>query len=276
MSTASLWATDLATAIGKAELLNAQFEAWRLGGTPTSTDDSVSGLFGWYRGLDRFRELKPKTQRDYRAQMKNLGLFQLKTTTFGEMRVMAVEARHADALYRAMQKKHGLRGATYAMQVARRVWFEAIRHKKARAPNPFERMGLTTAAEHGNRETLRAEYDRFRARAHALGRPSMAAAAALGFELARRVNDVFGFLNGQPEDEAPCILWEDYEPGVRIQLRQGKTGKRQSIALRGSPDPDSDDEDVRENGPLLYPDLEAELQILRGRSGQPDRAHDPR
>ncbi len=45
---------------------------------------------------------------------------------------------HADALYRALEKAHGKRTATYCMQVCRRVWNEAIRHKKLKGVNFFQ------------------------------------------------------------------------------------------------------------------------------------------
>ena len=42
-------------------------------------------------------------------------------------------------------------------------------------------------------------------------------------------------------------------------MLQGKTNDAQVLTLRGDPDPASDDPESRELGPLLYPDLEAEL-----------------
>lgn len=50
-----------------------------------------------------------------------------------------------------------------------------------------------------------------------LGFPSMAAAAALGFELIQRVWDVFGIPDPDVsgvESETRGIQWEDYRPGV--------------------------------------------------------------
>lgn len=254
--------TDLAAAIGKAELLNQHFDEWRLGVNVKPAEGTVKALFAWYRTLDRFKEISPRTIRDYRHYMAILEEFQLKTTTFGQRRAVEINATHADALYRALLKARGKRAGAYAMQLAKRVWNEGIRHKKLKEPNPFAKMGLDMTAAKGNRPTSRAEYDLFRAKARELGYQSMATAAALSFELVRRVTDVFGYTFGAPEDEAPLIAWEDYEPGVQIALRQHKTGDAQVIPLRGDPDPDSDDEEIRTRGALLYPALEEELSRM--------------
>lgn len=250
--------TDLAAAIGKAELLNGILDEWRAGVGNKPAEGTVKALFAWYRGLDRFKELKFRAARDYRAKMDQVEGFQLKTTLFGQRRVAEITAAHADALYRALVKKHGKRGGAYCMQVCRRVWFEAIRAKKAREPNPFAKMGIKMKAQHGNRASSRAEYDLFRETARSMGIQSMATAAAITFELVRRVTDVFGYIM-EPGDEDRGFFWEDYRPGEQFAMRQGKTGDRQVIPLRGERDPDSEDPEQRDRGQLLYPELEAEL-----------------
>lgn len=261
--------TDLAAAIGKADLLNRQFDDWRLGVQGKAAEGTIKALFGWYRQLDRFADLGPRAQRDYRYYMGRLEAFPLKTTALGELRAAELSATHVDMIYRAIASRPagrrkkgeperpvaGKRAAAYCMQICRRVWNEAIRHKKLKGPNPFAKMDISLTAQKGNRATTRAEYDAFRAQAHAMGYPSMAAAAALSFELVRRVTDVFGYTFGVPEDQAPTIAWEDYRPGVEIVLRQGKTGDRQEIPL------------ADETGRLLYPVLEEELAKLRPGKG---------
>lgn len=259
--------TDLAAAIGKAELLNQHFDEWRLGVEVKPAEGTVKALLAWYRTIDRFKDLGVRSMRDYHHYMDVLESFQLKTTTFGQRRAAEVEARHVDSMYRALFKQRGKRAAAYCMQVAKRVWNEAIRHKKLKGPNPFEKMGLDMRAVKGNRATSRAEYEAFRAKAREMGIQSMATAAALSFELVRRVTDVFGYTFGQPLDASPLIAWEDYEPGLKIALRQHKTGDAQIIPLRGDPDPESEDEDGRTKGPLLYPALEQELSRMKRGTG---------
>lgn len=253
---------DLAAAIGKADLLNAMLDEWRAGVDARPAEGTVKALFAWYREHDRFKELGWRARRDYRAYMDKVETFQLKTTLFGQRRVAEIEASHADALYRAIVKQRGKRAGAYCMQVCRRVWNEAIRAKKAKDPNPFSKMGIKMTAQKGNRATSRAEYDLFRETARAMGIQSMASAAAISFELLRRVSDVFGYIV-DPEDEERGFFWEDYAPGERFAMRQGKTGDRQIIPLRGEPDPDNGDA----VGPLLYPELEAELARMERGTG---------
>ena len=255
--------TDLAAAWAKAEILNAALDEWRIGLSVKPVEGTVAALFGWYRGLERFKALKFKGRRDYRAMMDKLESFPLKSTTLGQRQAAELTAAHADALHRAIEKKHGQRTAVYAMQVARRVWNEAIRHKKLKGPNIFSRMGLSSKAKKGNRATSRKEYDLFRATAREMGIQSMATAAALSFELVRRQRDVFGFLFDENEEAAPRIAWEDYQPGEQIALQQGKTGDRQIIPLRGDQDPAASGQP----GPLLYPDLEEELARMERGAG---------
>ncbi|WP_257556492.1 hypothetical protein [Sphingobium sp. CFD-2] len=254
---------DLAAAIGKADLLNTALDEWRTGVQGKPAEGTVEALFAWYRAHDRFKEASWRTRRDYRAYMEIVAGVQLKTTLFGQRRAVEVTAAHADAMYRYLMKERGKRAGAYAMQVCRRVWNEAIRAKKVKDPNPFSRMGIKMTAKKGNRANTRAEYDLFRATARAEGFQSMATAAAISFELLRRVTDVFGYIM-DPSDEERGFFWEDYTPGEMFVMRQGKIADAppQYIPLRGDPDPESDDPEIRERGPLLYPELEAELARL--------------
>lgn len=268
--------TDLAAAIAKADRINAIFDEWRHGVEARPIVGTVKWLFAWYRGLDRYKSKAFLTRRDYRRYMDRLEGMVLKSgRKLGERKASEIEARHADAIHTRIEKDSGSRAARYAVQVCRRVWNEAVRDRKRTGVdhNPFVRMGLQSKAKVGNRPTSRDEYDAFRGKARELGHQSMATAAAIMFELVRRETDVFGFEFGG-EEAAGAFYWEDYRPGESFAMRQGKTGDAQLIPLRGEPDPDSDDPDVREKGPLLYPALEEEL--ARTRRGQPDRDIDGR
>lgn len=259
--------TDLAAAIGKADNLNATLDEWKVGAEAPPTRDTVGWLFAWYRTKDRFKILGAEVRKDYRRHMDTLEAVKLKTTTFGKLEVAKVKSEHADALYKHLQPIVGKRQAAYCMQVARRCWYEWLRDNKG--ANPFARMNLDMEAEQGNRPTSREEYDRFRTAAREMGMQSMATAAALSFELIRRVSDVFGFIPAGEEEEIPGgIYWEDYRPGVSIGVRQHKTGARQLLPLRGDPDQASDDPEIRDKGRRLFPELEAELE--RTPRGDPD------
>lgn len=250
--------TDLAIAIGKAELLNTFLDEWRVGVDTRPPEGTIRSLFAWYRARDRFKELGALSKADYEKYMPAIEAFQLKTTLLGNRQAADITADHADAIYRAIVKQRGKRAAGHCMQICRRVWFEAIRAKKLKGPNPFSRMGIKMKAEKGNRPTSREEYDLFRAKACEMGIQSMATAAAIAFELVRRTTDVFGYIR-EEGDEGRGFFWEDYRPGESFAMRQGKTGTSQVIPLRGDPDPENEDPEIRERGPLLYPSLEEEL-----------------
>jgi len=95
--------------------------------------------------------------------------------------------------------KHGERQGPYMMQVCRLVWSLACgqgysKHTGVKV-SPFKGMGIkiNTDVGKGNRAATREEYDLYRETARAMGRQSMATAAALCFEACQRVTDAFGF-----------------------------------------------------------------------------------
>jgi hypothetical protein len=239
--------TDIADVHRRGDILCAILDEWRKGIGNDAPDGTVKALFLWYQTLPRFKEAAFLTRRDYRRWMSDVEDLPLKSKNMGEMQANAITAVHADIAYRLALKHHGKRGGGGCMQVCRRVWNEAIRHKKVTTKiNPFAKMGIKMIAEKGNRPTTRAEYDAFRAKAREMGFQNMATAAAIAFELVRRVSDVFGYVM-EPGDELDGFFWEDYRPGVQMAMRQGKTGTEQVIPLMG------------EGGESLYPELEAEL-----------------
>jgi hypothetical protein len=239
--------TYVADAHRRGDILNEILDEWRAGVGNDAPEGTVKALFLWYRTQPRFKEAAFLTRRDYSRWMDDAAELPLKTKLFGEMQADSITAAHADTAYRLAIKHHGKRGGAGCMQACRRVWNEAIRHRKVSTKtNPFSKMGIKMIADKGNRATTRAEYDLFRAKAREMGHQNMATAASIAFELVRRVSDVFGYIL-EPGDEKDGFFWEDYRPGVEMAMRQGKTGTAQVIPLVG------------EGGEPLYPELEAEL-----------------
>jgi integrase len=239
--------TYVADAHRRGDILNTILDEWRAGVGNDAPEGTVKALFLWYRTQPRFKEAAFLTRRDYGRWMDDAAALPLKTKLFGEMQADSITAAHADTAYRLAIKHHGKRGGAGCMQACRRVWNEAIRHRKVSAKvNPFSKMGIKIAAEKGNRATTRAEYDAFRAKAREMGYQNMATAAAITFELVRRVDDVFGYVR-EPLDMEDGFFWAGYKPGVEIAMRQGKTGTEQVIPL------------ADENGEPLYTALEEEL-----------------
>ncbi|WP_417615392.1 tyrosine-type recombinase/integrase [Parasphingorhabdus sp.] len=233
---------------------------------------TVEWLFQWYRGLDKYKKLSHKTKTDYRGIMDRLVVEPMKVGMFGQRRAGAVTSIAADAIYKRWTERHGKRQGSYAMQVCRLVWNQAKRPGYDKitgvSDNPFAGMGISSTAEHGNRETSREEYDLYRQTAREMGFQSMATAAALSFELVQRVWDVFGFVDPTGQ-KTRGLVWADYMPAESFRIRQSKTAKPIEIPLTA----EIDGEIVS-----LYPDLEAELDrtdrkglliVLEERNGLP-------
>lgn len=252
--------TDVAVAITRANALNEAFRQWREGEGAKLTPGTVAWLFDWYRKLARFTELRHNSRAGYRLAMDMVCGIEMRAGTFGQRRAPAIDATAADALYRKAREKHGERQGSYMMQVCRLVWNQAARHGKATGvkENPFAGMGIksSSGAGRGNRAATRAEYDLYRETARAMGKQSMATAAALCFEACQRVYDAFGFED--PDGRVSRgVRWDGYVPGVSLALVQSKTGNRVDIPLADGVGADRIE---------LYPELEAEI----ARTTQPE------
>jgi len=257
---------DLSEAIAKACRLNEALDSWRKGEISSElAPGSVAWLFRWYQGQRKFTKNAAKTQSDYRKIMAAVAALPMRVGTFGERSAAKVDSEVADKVYEKFAPR-GERQAMYVVQVCRAVWNWAGRYTKQtgikKGENPWAGMGVSYKVSAGNRPTSRAEYQRYCSKAVELGFPSMAAAAALSFELIQRVWDVFAI----PDPEVPLpegrtrrrvrgIAWEDYVPGVSIKVRQSKTGKPLTIPLF----------DLMPDGErlLLYPELEERLALVR-------------
>lgn len=250
---------DLVNAIGMANALNDGLDGWRVGEEGTAeTVGSIAWLFNWYRKSRLFSEKAEKTRKDYTRMMEMVANLPMKSGTLGTRMASVVDGAAADKIYDRLLKR-GDRTATYAMQVCRLVWTQAVRHSSTTkvATNPFLKMRLRSGAKSITRATSRAEYELYRQAAHDLGYPEFAAAAALCFELCQRVSTVFDYPTG--DKLARGIYWADYQPGQVIRLRQNKTNVSLELPLV-----------LREaDGAItpLYPELEDELSKLAGNDG---------
>ncbi|WCT73971.1 hypothetical protein PQ455_01680 [Sphingomonas naphthae] len=253
---------DPAAAIPRADALNAAFKEWRLGAGRTElVPGSVRWLFDWYRKSERYTTKAWKTRKGYKVAMDGVEAMAMKIGIFGDRQAGAIDAPAADKLYARARAKHGERQGSYMMQVCRLVWNQAMRPGYSKATgvkaNPFSGMGIKSTSGTGNRAATRAEYDAYRATARAMGKQSMATAAAICFEGCQRVYDAFGFED--PDKKVRGVMWRDYRPGERISLIQSKTGNLVKIPLVDSIDGEA---------VVLYPDLEEELgRMVRREDG---------
>lgn len=266
--------TDVAVAITRGNAINEAFREWRQGVTTKLAPGSVAWLFKWYRGLEKFTDLRTVTRTGYKLAMDMVEQVEMKVGVFGTRQAKTIDATAADRLYKKAKAKHGERQGSYMMQVCRLVWNQAARHAKTTGvkENPFAGMGITSSSGQGkgNLAASRAQYDAYREAARAMGKQSMATAAAICFEACQRVSDAFGYPDPD-RPEATGVRWGGYQAGKAIALIQSKTGNVVDIPLVARIDGD----DV-----VLYPELEAEIgRMTRGaddamivldeRTGQP-------
>lgn len=258
--------SDLSEAVAKARQLNEALDGWRKGELGSElAPGSVAWLFQWYRRQRKFTKNAAKTQSDYRKIMEAVAALPMRVGTFGERTAAKVDSEVADKVYEKFAPR-GERQAMYVVQVCRAVWNWAGRYSKQtgikKDQNPWAGMAVSYQVLEGNRPTSRTEYEAYCFKAVELGFPSMAAAAALSFELIQRVWDVFAIPDptvprseGEQRRRARGITWDDYVPGVSITVRQSKTGKRLAIPLF----------DIMPDGErlLLYPELEQRLARVR-------------
>jgi len=226
---------SLADAIIKADIQNEIFNVWLKG---IDNDDMVQGSVKWicseYRKNEKFKKLSERTRQDYVKQIDKLCLFKPLKMEFGNFQASDVKPKHADKLYELMRNKFGDRQATYAMQVARRIWNINIRLDNV-TKNPFVQMGLISTSKKETRPWSREEYEIFIKTAKKMGYHSIAVSARLAFELCAREADVIG-----------SFYWADYIPRQKIKYKQNKTGVIVSIPLS-------------DRDGLLFPELEEEL-----------------
>jgi len=219
--------TDLSEAIARSEFLNTMLREWRRGEPATTgpAPGTVAWLFKQVESHPKFLKTAAATQHGYKKGFRLIESFILpkSRTPFGKVPARAVQERHVDYLYEGLQwvddvgddgkeiKRRRLSSANAAMRAARRAWSIGKRAGWVGSDNPFLKMELeATGGE--TRAATRAEVETFIAKADEMGRPSMALAAMLAFELCQRENDVIG-----------TITWNHYRPGVEIKVRQHKT-----------------------------------------------------
>lgn len=193
---------------------------------------SVTWLFEQFFTSDRFGELSPSTQKDYRWLAKRLGTLEIGAQPLGHYAARALRPRHADQIYARLRVVSGHTTAHYACRFARRVWHWAGRRELVDAhPNPWAAMELAGVPKRHQRWTPE-QVAQFRAQARELGRPSLALAVHIAYCFGHRQGDVL------------ALTWSALDAGER---QTAKTGTRVPIV------------------PAAYPELAMELEAERAR-----------
>ena len=253
--------TDYETAVARAEtVLLPAFDAWRTGGAseaPTLTVAAV-GTLDWmlteYRTDRRYTKLDGKTKRNHENGFKLVGGHVLKDgRRLGQVRVTTITTAVTDALYEKLLVVTDSAGnvigerrttVNHAMKSCRRAWNIVARRHPGKLPlvNPFARMGLRSS----DRETPTATFEElqiFRTKAVAMGLPSLATAALIGWEWLQRETDIFATFS--------VLHYRPKERQHMVRVVDEKTKNEGWIPL------------VDDAGVALYPELMAELDAIK-------------
>lgn len=98
-------------------------------------EDSVDGLFAFFKSTNEFKKLKPNSKRSY------LQLMQTASKYIGPQKAENITATQADRLLQSITDDISYHRAVHVMKLLRRVWFTCLRHGKVKK-NPFQKMGL--------------------------------------------------------------------------------------------------------------------------------------
>ena len=257
------------------ELLNPQFDAWRLRDAPPSPAErrAVAGTFDWmvglYKSSPQFKNKETKTQKNYDAALRLVSDYELTDgRNFGSLTLASIMPATADRLFDKLKVRadgsERRRTAILAMTVCRRAWFVARRHNSAvPAQNPFAKMELT----HKPKATKPVSYEslmKFITAADEAGEWSIGTAAMIAFFWLQRQTDIISRLT-----------WQHYRPKDApnvVRVWHHKTGEVIDIPL------------YDEDGTVLWPELISRLDaaprrgaliVMRDRPDRRSKVHVP-
>jgi hypothetical protein len=249
---------NFAGAIERANMLNANLDAWRQGRTSAHLEiaqpgyGTVAWLFDRYlKSEEAFKKrVRDEHSRyEYRRACKRIE--DIETTTGGRIADLAVSAitpGAVDKIYTKLQqgpRGHRVRQANLSIGIAARAWDAVWRMVPSMVPppgeNPWRGTKLDTAKATKPAAT-RAEAYALAEALREIGEPHLGAAALICFEWHQRPEHV----------RAGDITWADWRPPERpdaVHIRHPKTGAKGWVPL--------EDGDGR-----LFPEIEAYLTSL--------------
>jgi hypothetical protein len=253
--------TDYKAAVDRAEtILLPAFDSWRSGGadgktfSPVAVAGTLDWLFAEYKADRRYTILDGKSKRNHENGFKLVGGHKMTDgRSLGQVQLSKIDTAVIDALYVKLLPLKNDKGevigerkttVNHAMKSCRRAWHVAFRRHPKKVPlvNPFVQMGLKSS----KRETPTATYEElqtFRAKAVALGLPSLATAALIGWEWLQRETDIFATFN--------VTHYRPKERPNMVRVIDEKTKSESWIPL------------FDEAGVPLYPELMAELDAIK-------------
>ncbi|SFI36315.1 hypothetical protein [Albimonas pacifica] len=264
---------DYAAAVTRAEILNAEVDAWRKGRGGEKVPQGVGTLrwcFHVYQteSLSWRENVSERSRGEYARNLRMIAEMPLERparglATVGDLPLAAITPAAADRIYSRLRVKRierevdgrqvveevpRLRQAHLALDIARRAWSVVARVQPEHFPKtpagfvaqPFHGIERIRSPRKVKPAATLEEAYALAAALRDMGHPHLGAAALIAFEWVQRPENIL----------AGWIRWTDYAPGERAMILHHKTGERVEHPL-------SD-----EDGSPLYPELEAWLADL--------------
>ncbi|MDU0339555.1 hypothetical protein [Bosea rubneri] len=253
------------------DILNPQFDAWRLGrdGAVARPAGPAQGTFDWliasFKSHPAYNGRPAKTKKSYDSAAALIANHRIKDgRRFGELSISGITPGVADRLFAklrvvsepakgedgkpligedggpVMVERERQRTAVLCMTVARRAWFIVRRDKPAIVPdaNPFAKMGLSHKAK-ATRPVSADLLGKFVEAADAGGEASIGTACMIAYYWLQRQEDILTRLS-----------WSHYRPADNpsiVRVKHHKTGEVVDIPL------------YDEDGTELWPELMSRL-----------------
>ena len=196
---------EVVKAVARAEELNRQWDAAFAG----KAEGPVSGTINWlmkdHQQSDRYKNRSAAANEEVDRAFKILG------AEFGEFKVAAIRLRHCEAFYARLRKEGSDHRANAVMKWTRYLFNRAIA-KELIVSNPAAAVELAAL---DSRDIIweDAEVAAMEEAAVAQGRPSVALAIRLAYDLGQRLSDLLR------------LTWNAYD-GSTVTVRQAKTAAR--------------------------------------------------
>lgn len=196
---------DVSKAVVRAEELNRQWDSAQAGKSEGPASGTVNWLIKDHEQSDRYKNRSAAANDEVDRALKIIG------AEFGEFKAAAVRLRHCEAFYARLRKEGSDHRANMIMKWTRYLFGRAIA-KELIVANPAVAVELVAL---DSRDIIweDAEVAAMEEAAIAQGRPSVALAIRLAYDLGQRLSDVLR------------LTWTAYD-GISVKVRQAKTAAR--------------------------------------------------
>lgn len=236
--------TNAAKAIARAEELNAQWDSAQSGKSAAPISGTVNWLIKDHQGSDRYKNRSKAANQEVDRALKIIG------AEFGTYQAAAVRLRHCEAFYQRLRTEGSDHRANMIMKWTRYLFGRAI-GKELIAVNPAVEVELAATDP---RDVIweDAEVEAMERAAERLGRPSVALAIRMAYDLGQRLSDVLrltrtaydgstvkvrqakSVARAKRKGEKPKLIIIDVLPELKVRLDAAPEGSVQIVVSEHS------------------------------------------